>query len=36
LRTARAIASVMPSHPLLAAIASFASHFAIDAMPHGD
>jgi hypothetical protein len=31
-----AIASVMPSHPLLAAITSFASHFAIDAMPHRD
>jgi hypothetical protein len=32
----RAIASLMPSHPLLAAIAAFAGHFAIDAIPHWD
>ena len=31
-----AIASLMPSHPLLAAVAGFASHFAIDAIPHWD
>jgi hypothetical protein len=31
-----AIASFMPSHPLLAAAAGFASHFAIDAIPHWD
>jgi hypothetical protein len=32
----RAIASLMPSHPLLSAIAAFAGHFAIDAIPHWD
>jgi hypothetical protein len=31
-----AIASFIPTHPLLAAIAGFASHFAIDAIPHWD
>ena len=31
-----AIASLVPSHPLLAVIAGFASHFAIDATPHWD
>jgi hypothetical protein len=31
-----AIASFMPSYPLLAAAAGFASHFAIDAIPHWD
>ena len=31
-----AIASFLPSHPLLAAVAAFASHFAIDAIPHWD
>jgi hypothetical protein len=31
-----AIASFIPSHPLLAAVAGFASHFAIDAIPHWD
>jgi hypothetical protein len=31
-----AIASLFPSHPALAAIAGFASHFAIDAIPHWD
>jgi hypothetical protein len=31
-----AIASLLPSHPLLAALAGFASHFAIDAIPHWD
>ena len=31
-----AIASLIPSHPLLAAVAGFASHFAIDAIPHWD
>jgi hypothetical protein len=31
-----AIASFMPSHPLLATVAGFASHFAIDAIPHWD
>ena len=31
-----AIASLFPSHPILAAAASFASHFAIDAIPHWD
>ena len=31
-----AIASLFPSHPILAAAAGFASHFAIDAIPHWD
>jgi hypothetical protein len=31
-----AIASLVPDHPLLALIAAFASHFAIDAIPHWD
>jgi hypothetical protein len=31
-----AIASLIPSHPLLAFAAGFASHFAIDAIPHWD
>jgi hypothetical protein len=31
-----AIASLLPSHPALAALACFASHFAIDAIPHWD
>jgi hypothetical protein len=31
-----AIASLIPSHPLLAVVAGFASHFAIDAIPHWD
>ncbi|WP_018322847.1 hypothetical protein [Bradyrhizobium sp. WSM2793] len=31
-----AIASLVPSHPAAAAIAGFASHFAIDAIPHWD
>src|SRR5271154_893803 len=31
-----AIASLVPSHPLLAVVAGFASHFAIDAIPHWD
>jgi hypothetical protein len=31
-----AIASFIPSHPLLAAVVGFASHFAIDAIPHWD
>ena len=31
-----AVASLMPSHPFLVAIAGFASHFAIDAIPHWD
>ncbi|SCB42703.1 hypothetical protein GA0061098_1009166 [Bradyrhizobium shewense] len=31
-----AIASLIPSHPAAAAIAGFASHFAIDAIPHWD
>ena len=31
-----AVASLLPSHPLLVAIAGFASHFAIDAIPHWD
>ena len=31
-----AIASLFPSDPLLAAVAGFASHFAIDAIPHWD
>jgi hypothetical protein len=35
-RVGDAIASFIPTHPLLAAIAGFASHFAIDAIPHWD
>ena len=31
-----AIASLFPSHPILVAALSFASHFAIDAIPHWD
>ena len=31
-----AIASLIPAHPVLAVIAGFASHFAIDAIPHWD
>jgi hypothetical protein len=31
-----AIASLVPSDPILAAAAGFASHFAIDAIPHWD
>jgi hypothetical protein len=31
-----AIASLMPSHPVLAVVAGFASHFVIDAIPHWD
>jgi hypothetical protein len=31
-----AIASLLPSHPVLTAVAAFASHFAIDAIPHWD
>ena len=31
-----AIDSLLPSHPALAAAAAFASHFAIDAIPHWD
>lgn len=31
-----AIASLLPSHPAAAAIVGFASHFAIDAIPHWD
>lgn len=31
-----AIASFFPSHPALAVLAGFASHFAIDAIPHWD
>ena len=31
-----AIASLFPSDPILAATAAFASHFAIDAIPHWD
>jgi hypothetical protein len=31
-----AIASFIPSHPVLAVVAGFASHFAIDAIPHWD
>ncbi|MCA1436212.1 hypothetical protein I6F33_24955 [Bradyrhizobium sp. BRP20] len=31
-----AIASLVPLHPAAAAIAGFASHFAIDAIPHWD
>ena len=31
-----AIASLFPSHPVLVAVTGFASHFAIDAIPHWD
>jgi hypothetical protein len=31
-----AIASLFPSHPAFVAVAGFASHFAIDAIPHWD
>src|ERR1700685_2971847 len=31
-----AVASLFPSHPVLVAALSFASHFAIDAIPHWD
>ncbi|MCP3373832.1 hypothetical protein [Bradyrhizobium cajani] len=31
-----AIASLVPSNPVLAAVTGFASHFAIDAIPHWD
>jgi hypothetical protein len=31
-----AIASVLPSHPIFAVAAAFASHFVIDAIPHWD
>jgi hypothetical protein len=31
-----AIASLFPSHPTLAVVAGFASHFALDAIPHWD
>jgi hypothetical protein len=31
-----AIASLFPSHPVFVALAGFASHFAIDAIPHWD
>jgi hypothetical protein len=31
-----AIASFIPTHPALALVAGFASHFAIDAIPHWD
>jgi hypothetical protein len=31
-----AIASLLPSHPFLVVAAGFASHFAIDAIPHWD
>jgi hypothetical protein len=31
-----AIASLIPAHPVLAVVAGFASHFAIDAIPHWD
>ena len=31
-----AIASLMPSHPALAFVSGFASHFVIDAIPHWD
>src|ERR1700757_1361340 len=31
-----AIASLLPSHPVLVSVAGFASHFAIDAIPHWD
>lgn len=31
-----AIASLFPTHPVVVAVAGFASHFAIDAIPHWD
>jgi hypothetical protein len=31
-----ALASLFPAHPILAVVAGFASHFAIDAIPHWD
>jgi hypothetical protein len=31
-----AIATLFPSHPVLVAVAGFASHFVIDAIPHWD
>jgi hypothetical protein len=31
-----ALASLIPSHPVLAVAAGFASHYAIDAIPHWD
>ncbi|TYO64620.1 hypothetical protein FXV83_20695 [Bradyrhizobium hipponense] len=31
-----AVASALPSHPVVAFVAGFASHFAIDAIPHWD
>jgi hypothetical protein len=31
-----AIASLFPSHPVLVVVAGFASHYAIDAIPHWD
>ena len=31
-----AVASLVPSHPILLALAGFASHYAIDAIPHWD
>jgi hypothetical protein len=31
-----AIASLMPSHPVLAFVVGVASHYAIDAIPHVD
>src|SRR5258708_20443215 len=31
-----ALASLFPSHPIIAVAAGFASHFAIDAIPHWD
>lgn len=31
-----AVASLMPAHPVLGICAAFASHFAIDAIPHWD
>jgi hypothetical protein len=31
-----AVASLFPTHPVLVAVAGFASHFAIDAIPHWD
>jgi len=31
-----AVASLFPNHPVLVAVAGFASHFAIDSIPHWD
>jgi hypothetical protein len=31
-----AVASLLPSHPVLVAVLGFASHFVIDAIPHWD